>query len=96
MCHFSSRKFADIGNTVQLQYKQHLSSGWAELVTCHALPGVGVIDGLRRACPDGCGCVIVAQMSTTGNLVTQEYTQGNGSVVATQSDGELCTVLGCG
>ena len=89
LCLFSSRKFADIGNTVQLQYKQHLSSGWAELVTCHALPGAGVVDGLRHVCPDGCGCVIVAQMSTSGNLVTGEYTQGNGSMVASQSQGEL-------
>ena len=75
-CVYFFRKFADIGNTVQLQYKQHLSSGWAELVTCHALPGPGVMSGLKSGCPDGCGCVIVAQMSSRGNLVTQEYTQG--------------------
>ena len=40
------RKFDDIGNTVQLQYQQEryqLTSGWAELVTYHALPGPGLV-----------------------------------------------------
>ena len=73
---FLFRKFADIGNTVQLQYKQHLSSGWAELVTCHALPGPGVLRGLDGASGSGCGCVIVAEMSSEGTLATGEYTKG--------------------
>ena len=70
------RKFADIGNTVKLQYQRHLSSGWAELVTCHALPGPGVIRGLQGAARPGCGCVIVAEMSTDGNLATDSYCKG--------------------
>lgn len=70
------RKFADIGNTVQLQYQTpsyHMSVGWAELVTCHALPGPGVIEGLRGR---GSGCVIVVEMSSEGSLTTAEYTKG--------------------
>lgn len=74
------RKFADIGNTVQLQYKRHLSSGWAKLVTCHVLPGPGVIQGLAGVCQSGCGCVIVAEMSSEGTLATGQYTKGWGLV----------------
>ena len=51
----------------------HMSIGWAELVTCHALPGPGVIEGLKG---EGCGCVLVVEMSSEGNLATAEYTKG--------------------
>lgn len=53
-----------------------MSSGWADLVTCHALPGPGVIEGLVGVAPTGRGCVIVAEMSTAGSLATGEYTRG--------------------
>ena len=45
-------------------------------MTCHALPGPGVIQGLEAASARGCGCVVVAEMSTSGNLATGEYTSG--------------------
>ena len=73
------RKFADIGNTVQQQYLSptlHLSSGWAELVTCHALPGPGVIDSLKNVVSSGTGGVLVVEMSTQGALTSPEYTKG--------------------
>ncbi|XP_064399706.1 uridine 5'-monophosphate synthase-like [Halichondria panicea] len=73
------RKFADIGNTVQMQYTQEqycLTSGWAPLVTCHPLPGPGVIDGLMSVAPPGSGCVLVAEMSSSGTLAVGEYTKG--------------------
>ena len=73
------RKFADIGHTVQLQYCSPwlcLSSGWAELVTCHALPGSGVIEGLRGVAKSGSGCVVVAEMSSQGSLTSSDYTKG--------------------
>lgn len=80
------RKFADIGNTVKLQYQRHLSSGWAELVTCHALPGPGVIRGLQGAARPGCGCVIVAEMSTDGNLATDSYCKAAVSMAEAHPD----------
>ncbi|CAF1655700.1 unnamed protein product, partial [Didymodactylos carnosus] len=42
---FEDRKFADIGNTVSLQYTKGLSQicEWADLVTVHALPGDGIL-----------------------------------------------------
>ena len=74
------RKFADIGNTVKLQYTSpilQLSSGWAELVTSHALSGPGVIDGLKEVAVEGSGCVVVIEMSTQDSLTTQDYTTGS-------------------
>ncbi len=73
---WTSRKFADIGNTVRLQFQTpsyHMSAGWAGLVTCHALPGPGVIKALGE---QGVGCVVVTEMSSEGTLTTPEYTEG--------------------
>lgn len=73
------RKYADIGNTVQLQYQQgrgHMTLGWAVLVTVHPLPGVGVLEGVKGVMGEGKGCVLVAEMSSEGNLATGEYTKG--------------------
>ena len=53
-----------------------MSSGWAQLVTCHALPGPGVVEGLKGVAVPGSGCVLVTQMSSEGNLASQDYTNG--------------------
>ncbi len=53
-----------------------MTTGWAELVTCHALPGPGLIEGLRGVAPAGSGCVLVAEMSSKGTLATGDYTKG--------------------
>lgn len=44
------RKFADIGNTVKLQYTKGLFriAEWADLVTVHAIPGEGIIQALEQ------------------------------------------------
>ena len=63
---------------MQLQYQQEryqLTSGWAELVTCHALPGPGLVKGLQGVAPGGSGCVLVAEMSSEGTLATEDYTK---------------------
>ena len=67
------RKFADIGLTVQRQYRNpchHLVLGWAHLVTVHAIAGPGTIEALKGAAPAGTGCVVVVEMSTKGTLAT--------------------------
>lgn len=75
---FEDRKFADIGNTVRLQFSQglHRIREWADIVNCHALPGAGVLDGIRAGLQDReVACLIVAQLSCKGNLITETYTK---------------------
>jgi orotidine 5'-phosphate decarboxylase subfamily 1 len=75
---FEDRKFADIGNTVKLQYAQgiyHIAS-WADFVTTHALAGEGSIKALQDiGQPLARACLMLVQMSSAGNLLTKDYQQ---------------------
>lgn len=78
---FEDRKFADIGQTVKNQYTKGLFHiiEWAEIVNAHALPGPGIIDGLREQVDehnllDQRGLLLLAQMSSKGNLLDADYT----------------------
>lgn len=73
------RKFADIGNTVALQYAGgvHTISNWADLVTAHSLPGAGVVKGLQSVLKDASvdrGVFLLAELSCAGNLISAKYT----------------------
>jgi len=78
---FEDRKFADIGNTVQAQYGKGIykMADWADLVNAHPLAGPGVVQGLKAVSnsfsPDQRprGCLLVAQMSSKGNLISKDY-----------------------
>ncbi|XP_059053056.1 uridine 5'-monophosphate synthase-like [Achroia grisella] len=71
------RKFADIGNTVSLQYQKGLYkiSEWADCVTSHSLPGEGILKALSSACTgiENRGVFLLAEMSSEGNLISAEY-----------------------
>lgn len=73
------RKFADIGNTVSLQYSSGLYkiSNWADLVTVHSLPGQGILKGLKSTLSGvdskKRGCFLLAEFSCEGNLITPQY-----------------------
>lgn len=72
---FEDRKFADIGNTVKLQFEEGIYkiSSWADMINAQTLPGPGIIEGLLEAA-QGQGLLLIAQMSSKGALFTPEYT----------------------
>ena len=53
---------------------------WADLVTVHGISGEGILKAfneLAAAEKHGrtIGCVLLAEMSSEGNLITQDYTK---------------------
>lgn len=72
------RKFADIGNTVSLQYEKGIYKivEWADIVTVHAVAGKSIVDGLGKVLEnvkEPRGIFILAQMSSKGALTNNEY-----------------------
>lgn len=93
---FEDRKFADIGNTVKLQY----SSGvyriveWADITNAHGVTGPGIVRGLKQAAEENDvngdaprGLLMLAELSSVGSLAHGEYTQG--TVEIAKSDREF-------
>lgn len=84
------RKFADIGNTVGLQYAKgiyHIST-WADLVTVHSLPGESILKGLKESATGTVarGVFLLAEMSCEGNLISSDYSDKTMKMIEAHSE----------
>jgi orotidine 5'-phosphate decarboxylase subfamily 1 len=75
---FEDRKFADIGKISrhQMAGKYDIRS-WSDLVTAHLISGPDIVDGLQAGWADvgrQGGVLLLAQMSSRGNLLNPQYT----------------------
>jgi len=74
---FEDRKFADIGKITRKQMGGIYDiKAWSDLVTAHLISGPDIVDGIQSAWSDAervGGVLLLAQMSSRGNLLETDY-----------------------
>lgn len=89
---FEDRKFADIGNTVKLQYSSgvYRIAEWADITNAHGVTGAGIVAGLKQAAEEVTneprGLLMLAELSSKGSLAHGEYTRGTVDIAKTDKD----------
>tara|TARA_Y100000768_G_scaffold28650_1_gene19165 strand:- start:1579 stop:2382 length:804 start_codon:yes stop_codon:yes gene_type:complete len=75
---FEDRKFADIGKVSQNQMAGvHDIRSWADIVTAHRISGPDIVEGIAAGWAGVArigGVLLLAQMSSSGNLLNADYT----------------------
>lgn len=94
------RKFADIGNTVSLQYSSGVFriADWAHLVTVHSLTGPSILQGLKNALGGSManrGAFLLAELSSAGSLITPSYTDSTMKLVSSTTDADFVAGIVC-
>lgn len=93
---FEDRKFIDIGNTVQKQYRGGALRihEWAHIVNASILAGEGIIQALDQTIKSAGirdrGLLILAEMTSKGSLATGDYTTASVEIARKYKD----TVMG--
>ncbi|MDR3492068.1 MAG: orotidine-5'-phosphate decarboxylase [Gammaproteobacteria bacterium] len=86
---FEDRKFADIGNTASLQYEKgiyHIAD-WAQLTNAHSVAGADSIASLKKVgLQKNNAMLLVAEMSSQGNLAHGYYTAETVQMASQYSD----------
>ncbi len=89
---FEDRKFADIGNTVKLQYKGGLYkvAKWADITNAHGVTGPGIVAGLKQAAEETTseprGLLMLAELSSKGAIAHGQYTKETVDIAKTDKD----------